>query len=200
MDMRKLNLLRYRILLLCLVLSIWSCRQVHCPAFPTSEVDWYPYAVDDTIKFAYGNTKLYLLINSYYISDSYSFDSNCDCDCESSMNFKTDIDTINKISFDASIISPKGDFPPFEIEIVIYEYDEYLNRLVPESQDEFYVHETIESNYYDSLEVNGKIFPKVIHLSGVDQNTRFNAIKVAKGVGIIELTQKDSVVWNVMLD
>lgn len=201
--MKKVNLLSYSLGVLFLVFSFLSCLQVHCPAFPESETEWYPYRVGETLRFACGDDTMKLPVLEYWVSESYSFSNRCDCECESGMSFKTGIDSLNSVKIEANIGNFHSDInqlpPPIDIRFQWYVYNNQ-NMLIPMEDDIFYVHETTESFYYDSLEVNGKIFTEVVDLLGLDDNIHFTELKVAKGVGIIELTQNNSIVWNVVLD
>ena len=65
--------------------------------------------------------------------------------------------------------------------------------------DNFYVVESTIS-YFDSIMVNGKMYSEAISILGYNRNRIFVEVKIAKGYGIIELTQMDSVIWNIVLD
>ncbi|MEA3443909.1 MAG: hypothetical protein U9R19_04200 [Bacteroidota bacterium] len=202
MDMKKESLLKFISILLILVLFTFACGKVYCPAFPADETDWFPYSIGDKLEFTNGFNTTILPVVDYQISESYSFSKQCDCLCEASMWFKTGIDSLNLLSIETNITyyykSTDQIPPPININIRWYIFDSKLGLLIPMGDDKFYCDEHSAYQYHDSLQVNGKMYSDVVDIQDNSGNFMFSGVKIARGYGIIELTQCDSIIWNMV--
>lgn len=157
-----------------IAISIYGCKDTHCPAFPTKLVEYFPYSNGEELKFMNtNNDTVTLKINNYRTSDSYSFDWNCKCVCEADAGFDTDNSDIYSIKIKGGIFFSNEDNTSI---LSCNFYDAQL------SNDNFEIVKTIENPYSDTpIESFGDTV-----LMKKDDYYRFNSVKIIKGKGIVE--------------
>ncbi len=63
-----------------LTISLGSCKESYCPAFPVHLIDYYPYSKGDLVQFKNMNSDTQSIkILTNWVSDGYSFERNCKC-------------------------------------------------------------------------------------------------------------------------
>lgn len=200
--MKKVNLLKLNSFILIISIFLSSCGEINCPAFPDDIANWFPYSAEDSIKLSNDpNSTISLQITQFLTTDSYSFSKRCDCICEAAMSFETTVDTFNLISIRASIIYADRinleDPLPLKVSIGIYKKENEL--LIPELDDEFFCNEYSDWEMQDSVMIDGKYYNNVLSISNLE-NSKFQEITLMKGIGIYQITDKESNIWRVNLE
>jgi hypothetical protein len=167
--------------------SLFGCKETQCPAFPTSLTKYFPYAIDDELRFINANDDtLKLNITKDWTSENYSVDWNCKCSCEADAGFDTDdsdkysIRIEGRIHFynenNTSILScnfydAQLSNDNFEIEKVII--DPYSNQLLESFGDTLFIE---KDDFY-----------------------RIGNVKIIKSKGIVEFwDKKQNCVWSLI--
>lgn len=200
--MKKVILLKLNNFILIISIFLTGCGEIDCPAFPDDIANWFSYSAEDSIKLSNApNSTISLQITQFLITDSYSFSKRCDCVCEAAMSFETTVDTLNLISLRASIIYTDGinlkEPLPLEVNIGIYKKENDL--LIPVLDDEFFCNEYSDWEIQDSVLIEDKYYNNVLSISNLE-NSKFKEITLVKGIGIYQITDKESNIWRVNLE
>jgi len=163
-----------KLLIIMLAISFASCK-VHCPAFPKELRDsYYPYFKGELLKFTNNNNDtLEIKIENTWISDSHSFEWNCDCMCSANAGFDTEMDN-NYLLKISGVILLYSETNGYLLECEFY--DSYL------SSDSF---GTIQNNYTGET----AIFGDTIFMEK-QEYYRIGSVKIVKNKGIVEFWDK----------
>ena len=180
------------LLLSCVLFS--NCKDYYCAGFPQKDKAWFPYEKGESIKLYSQLDSINLPISEIYITKPYSEDYFCDCHvCDAIFTCKTKIDTSNLISLQGSLLHDDGnkitELPKFEINITIYEKKD--NLLIPLYDDIF----TSNYTFHDSILISNTKYYDVLSFLN-DRNKRFKTLRIAKGIGLIELEDIESHIWS----
>lgn len=100
-----------------------GCKDTHCPAFPHSLLDYFPYSKGEELRFDNDNgDTLLLVVTNSWASDAYSFEWNCKCACGAGAGFKTDISSNYSLRIDGELTLGENHF-----EVVCYFYDSVIH-------------------------------------------------------------------------
>lgn len=166
------------LLILILAVGLVSCKETHCPAFPTKLSAYYPYTNGELLKFKNSNSDtLTLKVIEDWASNSYSFDWNCKCACGTNAGFNTDSDNTYSLKIVGSI--------SFYNENSISElscnfYDAYV------SNDGFSIQKEIENPYNEE---SSQFFGDTVFMEK-QEYYRIGNVKIIKGKGIFEFWDK----------
>ena len=175
------------LLVIILAAGIASCKQTHCPAFPPSLLNYFPYTKGETLKFQnQNNDTLALVINKNWSSDSYSFDWNCKCSCGANAGFETEMDTSFLVKVNGTIDISNDT----KVSIINF----YISDDKISSDDFFYRIDGVNP----FLEENYSLFGDTIFFEN-DEYYRYNNLLVIKKKGIIEFwDKKESCTWVII--
>ena len=166
------------LILIILIASLVSCKETHCPAFPTNLVEYYPYSNDEVLKFKnYNNDTLTLRINNNWVSDSYTFDWNCKCSCEADAGFNTDSDSKYSLKIEGRINFYNENSTSI---LSCNFYDAQL------SNDNFETQEVVDNPYGEEMT---KSFGDTIIMEKQDYY-RIGMVKIIISKGIVEFWDK----------
>jgi hypothetical protein len=160
------------LILILLIISLVSCKETYCPAFPTHLIDYYPYSKGDVLLFKNSNNDtLTLIVINDWASDNYSFDWNCKCSCGAEAGFDTDM------SSDFSLrISGNINIAENNIEFISNFYDSITNN-------------DIFSYYQEGINPFSKEQISTLSDTILIEKQPFHRIgkvKIVKGKGIVE--------------
>lgn len=79
------------IFLLISFLIISGCGEVHCPAFPSNFLGWFPLKTGTVLLYENdSDTSAFYILNNF-VSTPSSFKKNCKCECLASSSYTSDI-------------------------------------------------------------------------------------------------------------
>lgn len=201
MVMKKVSSLKWISINLLFILAFTSCGETECPAFPEESTGWFPYAVGNIIKFTENSDSHNFKVIQFEKTGFYSFSNRCDCECESSMSFKTEMNSLDLLTIKGSINYGNSinlnNLPPIEIEFTIYKKENEL--LIPIQQDKFYCDEYSDWEYQDSSLIDSAIYYNVLTIKNLN-NLRFYELIIVKNIGILQIKDSESNIWKFTIE
>ena len=163
-------------------LTIISCEDRHCPAFPVELQDYYPYSTGDLLRFTNHNGDiLEFKVANTYLTDSYSFSRKYKCACETAyMRFETEMENTYSLEVYSVIFVP--DSGNAFLECTFYSPGRAGRA---GGSDSFYF--DIPLHYYSPPD---ETYDKIIIMEKEDYN-RIDKVKIIKGKGIVEFWDKE---------
>ncbi|MDY0026782.1 MAG: hypothetical protein RBS33_12405 [Lentimicrobium sp.] len=199
--MKKVSSLKWISINLLFILAFTSCGETECPAFPEESTGWFPYAVGNIIKFTENSDSHNFKVIQFEKTGFYSFSNRCDCECESSMSFKTEMNSLDLLTIKGSINYGNSinlnNLPPIDIEFTIYKQENEL--LIPLQQDKFYCDEYSDWEYQDSSLIDSAIYYNVLTIKNLN-NLRFNELIIVKNIGILQIKDSESNIWKFTIE
>jgi hypothetical protein len=170
-----------------IILIIWltGCKDTHCPAFPPSLLDYFPYSKGEELRFDNedGDTLLLVVTNSW-ASDAYSFEWNCKCSCGANAGFETSLDESFLVSIKGSIELSNDT----KVSIISCSISDGII-----SSDDFFFR---VNDINPFIEENNILFGDILLLEN-NEYFRYNNLLIAKTKGIVEFWDyKNNCLWK----
>lgn len=163
------------------IIVLAGCKETHCPAFPNSLIEYYPYLINDVLRFVNSNNDtLTIEINNTWKTDGYSYAWNEKCACGADAGFDTNVNDNYSLKIEGNISAT---------DITIFRCNFYNAKI---NNDNFAVR--IEGNpYTEKLTDN---FSDTILIEKQDYY-RISHVKIIKGKGIVEFMDNElNCIWK----
>lgn len=161
-----------------ILLILFGCRDIQCPAFPEELLVYFPHKNEDILKFKNpDNDTLEFFVKSTWASGPKSFGWNCKCSCGSEAYFETEPNNKHSLKM-TELITISNEPYLTNIGCVFYDGDS--------SNDQFALLVTGKNPYAKD---NSAFFGDSIFLVN-EENVRISKVILVEGKGIVEFFDK----------
>jgi hypothetical protein len=180
----------YLPILIVSLLCFNKCK-IHCQGFPEEYKVWFPYTENQELCFTNNNDTSCISVEEYYVSEAFSYSSNCDCSCGPALSFYVSSSNVDfKISIEGQI-----DGDEIDTNNVPRMYLKIYN-------DPFLYEEGSDATYSDSLYIQSVLYYDVLTIRNTkgDSGYEFSEIKVVKNYGIMAISDYEGNTWYLNLE
>ncbi|HET6557773.1 MAG TPA: hypothetical protein VFG54_10700 [Prolixibacteraceae bacterium] len=168
-----------------ILIALYGCRDIQCPAFPEKLLAYMPYEKEDLIKFKnFTNDTLTFTVTENWASGPSSFGWNCKCSCISEASYETDINHKHSLKLNGGV-NISNDSYLTNIGCVFNDGDSIT--------DQFSLKVTSKNPYSKD---NSSFFGDSIVIDK-EENERISKVIIVEGKGIVAFfDKKENCTWT----